>query len=112
MSPSPSSESSNQGGFAATLEGTLLVLAERMTVMQRDVSALAIRVDRLASEQATRATITDLSIQIKSTQDQAETRLRLLEDWKTGIGAQIKLAYVLAAVFSSVAGLIGHYWKA
>lgn len=105
------------------------MLAERMTGLgrqmdgfQRDVSSIQIKLDRMSSEQATQAAFTDLSARltqnhekqeqrIHNLEENAGKRLRELEDWKTGIGAQVKLVYVFAAVVSFAAGLIGHFWK-
>lgn len=89
----------------------MLLLSERMAVMQREMSTVNTRVDRVASEQATIGAIKDLTDQIKALQSQAEGRIRPLEDWKNGINAQIKLAYAFAAVCGALAGVVGHYWR-
>jgi hypothetical protein len=97
LSQSPFNEKP-ESNFGGTLESTVLVLAERMAGL--------------------RSAIVDLSGQIKALQDQAESRIRNIENWKTGVEARVDLVQgqwkficALAGLISIAVSIIGHYWK-
>lgn len=107
----PSTDQPSVTGYAANREELLLVLAERMSRLQKDVDIMGIKLDRSVSEQATRTAITDLAVQVKEYRDTTEKRIAILEHWKTGIESQVKLVYVFAALISFAFTIVGRYWK-
>ncbi len=96
MSQLPYSEKPDN--FSGTLESTVLVLAERVAGL--------------------RSAIAELSGQINSLQGQAESRIRSIENWKTGVEARVdlvsgqwKFICAIAGLISVGIGIISHYWK-
>ena len=100
----------------------VLLLVERMTVMQSEVRNALAKLDRIAEEQATNTAVVELKqaantavVELTKTVKEAhaitEIRLRLLEDWKTATDSQLKLIYGLCALSSAAAAAVGHFWK-
>lgn len=94
-----------------TPEQLSLTLAIELSHLQQDVTTMNGKIDKLSDGQATRDLINGLSRTILERDEKTEKRVRDLEDWKTGVAAQVKLAYAFAAVASTVSGVIGHFWK-
>jgi hypothetical protein len=104
--------------LANTSEGMILVMATEMKAVVKNLESLTIKVERLASEQATQTALAEIGGQIRALQVQADTRLRSLEDWKTGIEARVAFASGqwkwlcgFTTLVGTIAVLLARYWK-
>lgn len=82
------------------VEQIILALTMELTMIQRLLFDLGIKFDKISDNK-------DRLIDDKD----KEKRIRELEDWRTGMTAQIRFAYGMIPVFSAAAAVVGHYWK-
>lgn len=108
MSPSHSGE---QPPKFQTESELLVRMSIEMSYIRRDMDGISQEMKEFSKTLATRGTMEALSEQIKETFQNMEKRLRVLEDWRTGVNGQVRLAYVVAATISAAIGILGHFWK-
>ena len=113
---------SNESLSGFTSDQIVLLLAERMRVTQGDITDLKAKLDQISAGIPSPSAIAEIAAQLRQSREDSERRLRMIEDWKTGddsrakflkdeAARQWKYATGAAAIMSSVAGVLAHFWK-
>jgi uncharacterized protein YoaH (UPF0181 family) len=113
---------SNESLSGFTSDQIVLLLAERMRVTQADMSDLKVKLSQISAGMPSPSAIAEIAGQLRQAREDTERRLRAIEDWKTGddsrakflkeeAARQWKYATGAAAIMSSVAGIVAHFWR-